>query len=148
MYFKSLFPGESAPSEYVYKPYIINNQPSAKDYVYWTDYRRVCGSYVRDVYDRSGKIIHRAGDPKHPRMRSAGDKVGGRVDRTWYKKSDKDFMKRIVKKINNLPVETKKAKLSMVSAIPELNKTVYGRRVNMDIKYTVNISARLGDKFK
>ena len=67
---------------------------------------------------------------------------------TWYKKSDKDFMKRIVKKINNLPVETKKAKLSMVSAIPELNKTVYGRRVNMDIKYTVNISARLGDKFK
>lgn len=148
MYFKSLFPGESAPSEYVYKPYIINNQPSAKNYVYWTDYRRVCGSYVRDVYDKSGKIIHRAGDPKHPRMRSAGDKVGGRVDRTWYKKSDKGFMKRIVKKINNLPVETKKAKLSMISAVPDLGKTVYGRRVNVDIKYTVGISAKLGDKFK
>lgn len=148
MYFKSLFPGESAPSEYVYKPYIINNQPSAKNYVYWTDYRRVCGSYVRDVYDKSGKIIHRVGDPKHPRMRSAGDKVGGRVDRTWYKKSDKGFIKRIVKKINNLPVETKKASLTMVSAVPEENKVVYGIRRKVDIKYTVGVSAKLGNKFK
>ena len=148
MYFKSLFPGENAPGSYVYKPYIINNQPSANDYVYWTDYNRPCGSYLRNVYDKGGKLVHRVGDAKYTRMRSAGDRVGGKIDRTWYNKSDKGFIRKIVKRINKLPVEVKNTKLTLVSAKTDPDRVVLGTRVNVNVKYKISTSAKLGDKFK
>lgn len=154
MYHPSKYP-EGYPA-FVYMPYIINNQPPAKDYVYWTDYSNPIGRYERDAYNRKGVLVHHKGDPRYARFRSSGERVGERIEWAWYKRGDKDFISRIADKINRMPVEKKKAKIPAVkvnwnSSMRDLRtgEVAYeAARMKVEVEYTVSVSAKVGKQFK
>lgn len=124
MYQPSKYP--SKYKKYVYMPYIIDVQPSAKNFVYWTD-------------KETGE-----------RRRSTGTMSGGRVDRTWHNKNDKEFIQRIVNRINSELTAKKNinGKMYVIEDYnPELNMGTRSRK-KVDVGYWVKLTAKVGKKFK
>lgn len=113
---------------YIYMPYIINNQPIARDYVYWTSKTEQIGYYVKNTK------LHNKGDPKYER----------KVSRLrWYDQSAKGFVNRMVNKMNQFKKEEYTVKIYAPTI--EGNEVVAKKR---DIRYTVQYKATANKIYK
>ncbi len=138
--------------DYVYMPYIVSVQPAAKDFVYWYGTTPI-GTYSRDTYVPGMRTpVHRKGDPKYPRYRSTGERVGEKVCYTWYNRADKDFVPDIVDEINRRIKPIKNGKMHTIR-IPKKEvgrDNPVGRRSSdmVDVKYSVTVKAKVGAGFE
>ncbi|MGN1341581.1 MAG: hypothetical protein ACI4WS_14940 [Oscillospiraceae bacterium] len=146
MYKSSKYP-ERYP-DYVYMPYIVNTQPYAKDYIYYTDFSEPVGTYKRNTVRKGSKEpYHKKGEPRYPR------RIVGRE--TWHNKGDKNYVSRIVDKINKSVVpykgETKMYTVQMPknTGITDSKYLVAQRSdVKENVKYYVKLHAEAGAGFK